>query len=180
VVAILVNFGGTMKKFLISATMSLAASSAFAAKIDLIKTELPWRNAQTAGATYKMGAKPNTVHVIEAYSISCSWCNSNASQVQELASALAGETRIQFLDLGLDARPADYTRWISAHKPTYPVVQDVGQVVWNQLKQDNGIPQTFIVDCRGELVGSTIGYWGDVEKNTLQAAIAKALEISCE
>jgi hypothetical protein len=56
----------------------------------------------------------------------------------------------------------------------------VGQKVWNQLKTENSIPQTFVLNCRGELVDSTVGYWGDAEKNALQAAIAKALEISCE
>jgi hypothetical protein len=169
-----------MRNFLISAVMSMAASSVFAAQIDLAKTELPWKNAPVAGAVYKMAAKPNTVHVIEAYSINCSWCNSNAEQVKAWAVELSGEPRVQFLDLGLDARTGDYTRWINAHKPTYPVVQDLGQKVWNQLKTENAIPQTFVLNCRGELVGVTVGYWGDEEKSALRDAVAKALEISCE
>ena len=169
-----------MLKILLSAAMSLAASSSFAAQVDLATTELPWKNAPEVGALYKMGAKPNTVHVIEAYSINCSWCNSNAEQVKALALDFSGESRVQFLDLGLDTRAGDYTRWISAHKPSYPVVQDLGQKVWNQLKTENAIPQTFVLNCRGELVGVTVGYWGDAEKNTLREAVAKALEISCE
>lgn len=169
-----------MRNILISAVISFVSSSVSAAQIDLANTELPWKNAPEVGAVYKMGAKPNTVHVIEAYSINCSWCNSNAEQVKTLALDLKDEPRVQFLDLGLDARAGDYTRWINAHKPTYPVVQDIGQKVWNQLKTENAIPQTFVLNCRGELAGVTVGYWGDAEKNTLREAIAKALEISCE
>lgn len=169
-----------MKKFLIAASFSLVAPSALAVRIDLANTNLPWKNAQGPESVYKMGSQPNRVHVVEAYSINCSWCNKNAEQVQALAQDLASETRVQFLDLGLDARPADYTRWISSHTPTYPVVQDVGQRVWKELKQDDGIPQTFVLDCHGDLVGSTIGYWGEAEKNALRDAIAKALKITCE
>ena len=169
-----------MRHLLISAVMSFAASSALAAQIDLAKTELPWKNAPEAGALYNMGANRNLVHVIEAYSINCSWCNSNAEQVAALALDLKSEPRVQFLDLGLDTRPSDYTRWINSHNPSYPVVQDVGQKVWNQLKSENAIPQTFVLNCRGELVGSTVGFWGDAEKKTLRESIQKALDVSCE
>jgi Redoxin len=169
-----------MRQLVLTAAMSLATTSALAAKIDRNITELPWKNGPTPTALYKFGEKSNTVHVIEAFSISCSWCNKNADQVKALQADYVSEKRVQFVDLGLDARAADYTRWISSHRPNYPVVQDLGLKVWNQLKQDNGIPQTFVIDCKGELVGSTVGYWGEEEKNTLKEALAKAFETSCE
>ncbi len=169
-----------MRRLLISAAMFLAAQVANASSIDLEKTQLPWKNSAIPGSYYKMSDKQNAVHVIEAYSISCSWCNANAVQVGALYQEYAADQRVQFLDLGLDTRPQDYLRWISAHNPPYPVVQDVGQVVFKALKQENAIPQTFVMDCRGQLVGSTVGYWGEEEKIALRSAIAKALEITCK
>jgi hypothetical protein len=87
--------------------------------------------------------------------------------------------RIQFIDLGLDVREIDYTRWISTHKPAYPVLQDMNRSIYNALSQTNGIPQTFVVDCKGILVGSTVGSWGESEQVSIEMAIAKAQEQSC-
>jgi hypothetical protein len=157
-----------------------ASASAYGASIDPAATAFPWMNGPARDSRYDMAASGNKVHVFEAYSISCAYCNSNAEQVQALATEYGDNARVQFLDLGLDSADRDYTSWINRHQPTYPVVKDVGHAVWNALKQENSIPQTFVVDCRGELVDYTIGEWGNAEKAQLRQAIATALETTCD
>jgi len=141
--------------------------------------EFPWKNGDSAGAVYKMSDHPNGVFVFEVFSLSCSWCNANAEQVDLFAEEYRENARVQVLDLGLDADNNSYQRWIGSHRPNHPVVQDVNRAVWNKLKRQDGIPQTFVVDCRGELVGSTIGYWGDAEKQSLRRMVTTALATSC-
>lgn len=167
--------------FLIS-TAALADNGAYARHIDPATTSFPWMNASTAGAPYEFfaAANRNKVHVIEAYGVSCSWCNRNAVQVDAMADEFRLDTRVQFLDMGLDPNDRDYQRWIQAHHPNHPVVKDVGHTVWQALMQEEGIPQTFVLDCQGNVAGATIGYWGQSEKASLRAAIAAAEKISCE
>ena len=125
-------------------------------------------------------ANVNKVHVWEAFSLSCSWCNKNAAQVAALAGEYSGDDRVQFIDLGLDSDDQSYVRWIASHNPPYPVVKDVGRTVWNALTQQNGIPQTFVTACDGSMAGFTIGYWDNAAKVKLRNAITRAKEITCE
>lgn len=151
-----------------------------AAQINPTTTEFPWKNGPTRDAVYKLSENANKVHVFEAWSMSCSWCNRNAAQVGALAAEYISDTRVQFIDLGLDGSESSYTQWIQRHAPSYPVVKDVNHTVWDALHQDQGIPQTFVLDCTGNLVDYTIGYWGNAERETIRAAIDRAKEVTCE
>jgi hypothetical protein len=153
--------------------------TAMAAGIDPANTKLPWMNSTDGTAQYVFGDH-NKVHVLEAYGLNCSWCNKNAPQVAAMAADFANDAAVQFVDLGTDQRDQDYVRWIQAHHPAYPVVKDVSRTVFNLLRTEDGIPQTFVLNCKGELVDSTIGYWGEGEKATIRAAIARAKETVCD
>jgi hypothetical protein len=169
-----------MKNVLLTAVVALTATAASAAAIDPATTAFPWKNGPARDSRYVLAEHPNTVHVFEAYQLSCTYCNQNAAQVAALSQEYSGDERVQFLDLGLDSADRDYQRWINAHNPPYPVVQDVGRSVYNALHQENGVPQTFVVACDGRLVDYTIGYWDNAAKRTLRAAIAEAKETTCE
>lgn len=176
-----------MRRMFLAIVMGAFAQGAVAADIDPSTLEFPWMNGPTRDARYVMADHPNAVHVFEAYSLSCSWCNRNASQVKAMAEDFRQKAeentkyeRVQFVDLGLDRSRRDYEAWISRHEPSYPVVKDADRVVWDALKQDSGIPQTFVVDCEGQLVDSTIGYWGASQKRTLRRAVETALEKVCD
>ncbi len=171
-----------MRKFLLGAAFALFATASYANQIDPAATEFPWMNGPSRDARYSLSADANRnkVHVIEAYGISCSWCNRNAPQVDALATEYISNVRVQVLDMGLDSADRDYARWIQMHAPNHPVVKDEGRVVWQALMQENGIPQTFVVACDGQLIGATIGYWGEEEKNTLREAISRALDTTCD
>lgn len=169
-----------MRNVVLGAALALVSQVSLAASIDPSTVEFPWKNGPTRDARYKMAEHKNTVHVFEAWSINCSWCNRNAPQVKAMAAEYAPDARVQFIDLGLDTNDRDYQRWIQSHAPGYPVVQDAGRAVWNALMQQNGIPQTFVVDCTGKLEGFTIGYWGAEEKEALRDAIARAKDVTCE
>ena len=178
--SITLELGEIMRNLFFAFSFSVLSTAAFAAQIDPATTDFPWMNGPARDSRYKLADNVNKVHVFEAWSLSCSWCNRNAEQVVALAGEYAGDARVQFIDLGLDTSESSYVQWIQRHSPTYPVVKDLGRTVWSALQQDNGIPQTFVVDCAGHLVDYTIGYWGDSEKTTLRDAIARAKETTCE
>ena len=154
------------------------ANGALAAKI--APASFPWMNAGRTGATYNMADHPNAVFVFEAFSLNCSWCNKNAANVDALATKFKDNARVQVIDLGLDTSDSYYSRWIATHKPNHPVVKDVGRKVYNALQVENGIPQVFIVNCRGEREEVVVGYWGEAEKAQVEAAVNRALQTTCE
>ena len=156
---------------------SFLASTAFASQI--APTSFPWMNAKQAGSTYNMAEHPNAVFVFEAFSINCSWCNKNAPNVDALATKFKDNARVQVIDLGLDSSTSAFTQWIQTHNPNHPVVKDVGRKVFNALQVENGIPQVFIVNCRGEREDVVVGYWEAAEKAQIERAINKALETTC-
>jgi hypothetical protein len=158
---------------------ALAGEAGGSGAIDPATLSLPWTNGPARNARYVFAQHPDTVHVLEAFTNSCRWCNKNADQVQALARRYASEPRVQFLDLGLDQDEASHRRWIAAHAPAYPVVMDVGLAVYHALAPTSGVPQTFVVDCAGALVDYTVGFWGADEEATLTSAIARALERQC-
>jgi len=158
-------------------SLALSAVAAQAAQMEIL--EFPWKNGPAAGSVYKMSDHPNGVFVFEAFSINCTFCNQNVPQVKAFVSKYSANARVQVIDLGLDTADSAYTRWISQHRPTYPVVMDTGRRAWTALRQENGIPQTFVVNCRGELVDHTIGLWNAASVVKLDAAVAKALETTC-
>ncbi len=169
-----------MRKFLATVLFGLFASTGYSAAIDPATTEFPWMNGPSRDSRYVLSEHPNRVHVWEAYSITCSWCARNAAQVKAMKAEFVDDTRVEFIDLGLDSRDTDYTRWIQTHQPTYPVVKDVDRKVWTALSRQAGIPQTFVTDCAGNVVDSTIGYWDAAAKARLKAAIAQAKTVICE
>jgi hypothetical protein len=171
---------GLVLTTLTALALSAVGTAALANGIDPATTKLPWKNGTDGNAQYFFGEHRGTVHVLEAYSLGCSWCNKNAPQVQAMATEFGDDLQVQFLDLGLDTRDTDYVRWIQTHHPMYPVVKDTGRAVFNALKSEDGIPQTFVLNCKGELVENTVGYWGDGEKAAIRAAIAKAKETTCD
>lgn len=164
---------------LLAAVALMTAGVARADKIDTTGINFPWMNSPAHDARYRLADHPNGVFVFEVYSVSCSWCNKNAEQVDAFATAYKNDVRVQVIDLGLDTNDRDYRNWISMHHPNHPVVKDVEQRVWRALQKEDGIPQTFVVACDGTVVTSTLGYWGDEEKQTLREGVAKAEAITC-
>ena len=169
-----------MNRLLVTAFLvsgALFATNGSAASIP--RMDLPLKNGDSSGAVYKMGTHADGVFVFEVFSVNCSWCNANAEQVDAFSEEYQEIPRVQVLDLGMDSDASSYLRWIGSHKPNHPVIQDVGRKVFNALKRQDGIPQTYVVNCRGELVGSTVGFWGDSERKALRAHVATALKAKC-
>ena len=171
----IISFSFSFSSIIIAA--GLFTSNAFAAKI--APTSFPWMNAKQADTTYSMADHPNAVFVFETFSLSCSWCNKNASNVDALATKFKDNNRVQVIDLGIDSSDSNFTRWIQTHNPNHPVVKDVGRKVYNALQVENGIPQVFIVNCRGEREDVVVGYWESAEKAQIERAINKALQTTC-
>ena len=174
-------------KLWMAMAFALISQSLFAGTIDPASVSFPVMNGEVVGERYKLSEHPNKVHVFEVYSLHCGWCAKNAPQVAQLMTEYAAKAkddeqynRVQFLDLGIDSNPRFYQFWINRHKPPYLVVMDEGRQVYNSLKQRNGVPQTFVVDCTGKVVGNTVGYWGTDQKNSLRFAIDEALKVTCD
>ncbi len=161
---------------LLSTVLFLASTAVSAASIPQL--EFPVKNGGDR-AVYKMSEHKNAVFVFETYRLSCGYCNDNAATVNALATEFASEPRVQVLDLGQDTADADYAEWIARHNPNHAVIEDTGRKVYNALKTQNGVPQVFIVNCKGELVGNHVGTWGGAEKS-IHDLIAKGLQTTCE
>ncbi len=141
--------------------------------------EFPLKNGQSRDEVYKMTDHKNGVFVFEAFRLSCGYCNDNAPVVDQLASDYASNPRVQVLDLSLDTVDTDFAEWINRHHPNHPVIQDTGRRVYNTLKQANGVPQVFVVNCKGMLVGGHVGTWGGAESH-IRGLIDRALQTTCE
>lgn len=176
-----------MRIFVTLLLTSFLGTAAHAQAIDPDSTQLPWVNGPARDSIYKVWESYNKVHVWEAFTISCPYCHRNASAVKGLAALyteLAEENeaygRVQFLDLCLNSNRRDCQSWADQHQPDYPVVQDTDRYVWNNLKQANSIPQTFVTNCAGELITHTIGQWNSGDIAVIKDAIEQALLTECE
>jgi hypothetical protein len=141
--------------------------------------DLPLKNGANRDYIYKMSEHKNAVFVFETYRLSCGYCNENAPAVDRLATEYAANSRVQVLDLGLDTLDSDYAQWISRHRPNHPVVQDTDRRIYNALKTQNGVPQVFVVNCRGEMVGNHVGTWAGADQY-IRGLIEKGLQTTCE
>ena len=164
-----------MRRFITTA-LFIASTAAGAASIPQL--EFPVKNGTVRDEVYKMSEHKNSVFVFETYRLSCGYCNDNAATVNALATEYAAEPRVQVLDLGQDTADADYAEWVARHNPNHPVIQDVGRKVYNTLRTQNGVPQVFIVNCKGEMVGNHVGTWDNAQQS-IRAMIAKALQTTC-
>jgi len=165
-----------MRLFISSLLLGMA-SIASAASIPMM--EFPLMNG-TPGQTYKMSDVKNGVFVFEAFRLSCSYCNTNAPNVDQLADEYRDNARVQVIDLGLDQGDFEYSEWNRIHNPNHPVVKDVGFKAYSALKTQNLIPQVFIVNCRGERVGVHAGTWDNAANAQIRQHIATALATTCE
>jgi thiol-disulfide isomerase/thioredoxin len=162
---------------LLATVLFVATTAANAASIQMY--DFPLKNGQSRDDIYKMSEHKNAVFVFEAFSINCGYCHQNAPVVDQFATEYASNPRVQVLDLGLDRTDSAFAEWISTHSPNHPVIQDTDRRVYNALRTENGIPQVFVVNCRGEMVGNHVGTWdGDVQR--IRDLVTKALETTCE
>jgi hypothetical protein len=155
----------------------LAATTSNAASIPMY--DFPLKNGESRDDVYKMSEHQNAVFVFEAYRLNCGYCNENADAVDDLAAEYSNNARVQVLDLGLDTSESDYAEWIARHRPNHPVVQDTGRRVYNALKTSNGVPQVFVVNCKGEMVGNHVGTWGGADKK-IRSLVNRALGTTCQ
>lgn len=164
-------------RFVVASLLWITASLANAASIPMY--DLPLKSGP-AGSVYRMADHPNAVFVFEAYQLSCVYCNSNAVNVDQLATTYANNPRVQVLDLGLDTSDDAFAQWIARHNPNHPVVQDTGYRIYRALKTQNAIPQVFVVNCRGELIGSHVGAWDSSAMASIHSYINQGLAVTCQ
>lgn len=165
-----------MRNFLATA-LFVVASVANAAAIPMY--DFPLKNGESRDEVYKMSDHKAGVFVFEAYRLSCGYCNENAPTVDALATEYASNPRVQILDLGLDTQDSEFAEWIARHQPNHPVIQDTGRRVYNALKTSNGVPQVFVVNCQGQMVGNHVGTWDGAERK-IRGYIEQALKTTCE
>ena len=139
--------------------------------------ELPWMNHPEAGKIYRSSDYPGSVFVFETYFLQCPYCNQNAVNVENLATAFAGDDRVQVLDLGRDTRGSDYDQWIARHNPRHPVLKDASRVLLNKFGT-RLFPTTYVLNCRGELALMNEGLWSPGYKDQLVSQIRTLLKDS--
>jgi peroxiredoxin len=130
------------------------------------------------GGTYRMADHPEGIFVVEAYFLGCPYCNENAPAVNSVASMFAKDPRVQVLDVGVDRDSAAYSTWIARHNPNHPVLKDGSRKLISQLGTA-GYPSTYVINCRGQVVESTEGAWGQDEKQAIISAVEKLQASGC-
>ncbi|NBY18742.1 TlpA family protein disulfide reductase [bacterium] len=138
--------------------------------------ELPIMNG--SGGNYKMTDHPEGIFVVEAYFLTCPYCNQNAPRVNALASMFANDSRVQVLDVGVDRDDASYATWIKKHNPNHAVLKDSSRKLIKQLGT-SGYPSTYVINCQGKVVESTEGAWGYAEEEAIIAAVEKLQKEGC-
>lgn len=138
---------------------------------------LQWMNSSGRGM-YNSADHRDGVFVVETYFLGCPYCNENAPNVDALATAYNAQSRVQVLDVGIDRNDSDYATWIARHSPNHPVLKDASRTVVRQLGT-TGYPSTYVLNCKGEVVFTSTGVWGQEEVAGLHAAIDGLLAQTC-
>ena len=163
-----------MRKFIMIAL--LMSTAAFAAPIKPFA--LPQMNASPIGTSFTSASHPGRAWVIENYFNSCSYCNENAPQVNDLADFYKDNARVLVIDLGIDRQDAQYATWISNHAPNHPVLKDSSRSLTNQFGT-TGYPSTYVMNCKMEVTWSHSGVWDAASLAEIKDKIDEALSVEC-
>ena len=154
-----------MRILLAALAMTLSAT-AFAG----VHFELNVMNSSNV-KTFNTKDHPNGVFAIEAYFLTCPYCNYNAGNVDELAANNVGNKNVHVLDVGYDCRQSQYSGWISKHSPNHLVLNDCGgQKLLGKLGV-RSFPTFILLDCNGNEVYRTGGVWNAAKKAQIQNKI---------
>lgn len=167
-----------MKLFVASALFAFASLAQAAGTIPN-NLEFPLVSG-AAGSMYRMADHPNGVFVFESFGLSCGYCNANAPAVDRLANDYKANARVQVLDMSLDSNSAYHKEWIRRHSPNHGVIADTGHKVYNALRTEDAIPQVFVVNCKGQMVGTYLGAWDGSAEKKVRGYVEKALTTTCE
>ncbi len=136
-------------------------------------------NMNNRGTAYNSAEHKNAVFVIEAFFNGCHYCHENAHNVHDLVNAYRGNERVQVLDVGVDSQPVQYDSWIRQTNPSHPVLNDSRRQVIGPLRT-GGFPSTYVLNCKGEVIGQTEGLWGPSAQTKLKQSIEQGLATKCE
>ena len=140
---------------------------------------LLWINHPTPNTIFQSKDIPNAIFVIESFFNACPPCNQNAPKVESLAEFYSNESRVHFLDVGVDRKKSEYQDWIRKHDPHHPVLMDSDQLVNLQLGTE-GYPSSYVLDCHGVVVAHTLGVWDEEATYSIKSAIDALLKTQCE
>lgn len=130
------------------------------------------------GETFSSKDHPYGVFVVEAYFLTCPYCNQNAPMVKDLAAEYEGTKNVHILDVGTDCRQSDYRQWQSRHNPEHKVLNDCGGRSLLKSKLNVTLyPTTIVVDCIGNEVFRAKGLWNNSKIFQLKEAIDRSVAL---
>ena len=153
---------------LFSCAMFSIAASAEARSIESFS--LPQMNPAIGAEVFSTANYDDGVYVIETYQLRCSYCNTNAPNMVELAGFYGNNERVKFIDLGLDRADRDYAQWITRHNIEHYVLKDAERVVVADLGT-RGTPTTYILDAGLNIVWEHEGVWSASDIETMKTII---------
>jgi len=136
---------------------------------------LPWMNHENSNSVYSSKDWQDAVWVVEAYFLSCPYCNDNAGNVNSLKTHFKNDERVQILDVGIDKGDSSYVEWIQRHKPNHPVLKDKDRALIRQLGTTS-YPSTYVLDKNLKVVYKATGVWNSKVEDQIKSAVEKALE----
>ena len=82
--------------------------------------------------------------------------------------------------MSLDTNSAYHKEWIKRHNPNHGVIADTGRKVYTALRTQDAIPQVFVVNCKGQMVGTFLGAWDASAEKQVRGYVEKALTTTCD
>ena len=158
-----------MKILLLAFSMMLSGSSFAGVAFNL--------DVMNGAVGQKFNSKdyPNGVFAVEAYFLTCPYCNYNAENVDELATHFKDNKNVHVLDVGYDCRASQYSGWVAKHNPNHLVLNDCGgKKLLGQLGVTS-YPTFLVIDCNGNVVHRAGGVWNAATKLKIHTAIEKAV-----
>jgi cytochrome c biogenesis protein CcmG, thiol:disulfide interchange protein DsbE len=108
--------------------------------------------------------------VLNLWASWCSPCREEAARLEDGWRSL-GPRGVLFLGLDIQDVRGDGQDFIRKHGATYPSVREPGREIANSYGA-TGIPETYFIDARGEVVAHVIGVVSD--RQLAQGAVAAA------
>ncbi len=115
--------------------------------------------------------------VINFWASWCEPCRREAPLLDRLHEEFEGRGLVV---LGVDVQdvPIAAREFVEEYDLGYPIVEDLDQVLFGELKEADGLPQTYFVTAQGEIVSSGVAapVLGELDEGELRDAISFLLE----
>ncbi len=122
------------------------------------------------GTPFRLSEQRGRIVVLNFWASWCAPCADEAPALQALSAryAVSHPGRVQFVGVTHSDEPDDSAAFVARYGITYPNLPDTRADVSKRLYRITGVPETFLIDAEGQVVGF---FYSAVDPVALAAAI---------